>query len=144
MFVADFADDLRRLDGRCTEDDAVQPAVKQRHGVLGGPDTATELHVHVGSHRVEDGVDGCRVLSLALERAVEVDEMERPRPGVHPSRAPRPGRRRFPRCRVRRRPTGPLSVLHVDRGNDLELGVHDRWSGGSRRKRVGPRRTAAV
>ena len=49
---------------------------------MGGPDAAAVLDVDVDG--LEDGLDGSRVLPVAVEGAVEVDEVQGPGPGGNP------------------------------------------------------------
>jgi len=75
--LVDLGDDLGRLDRRGPEDDAVQPQIEELSRALGGPDAAAELEADLVRDVLDDRLDRVGVDALALERAVEVDEVER-------------------------------------------------------------------
>ena len=129
VFGAHGLDDVGVLDGGGPEDDAVHAPVEQVEGVVGGADAAAVLDLDVDGR--QDRFDGGGVDSFALERTVEVDEMERAGAGVDPAF------RRFHRVAVARPGAAlaldkldDLAVLHVDGGDDFEgLVAHARGFG---------------
>ena len=83
MIVADLSDEIRVLQGRRPENHLVDPGFEQPAGVHGRSDSAPELDGDVDG--VQDRVDRCGVFPLALERAVEVHQVEPLGPGVDPA-----------------------------------------------------------
>ena len=72
------------FDGCGANDDVADAAVDVFFNGVQVADTATELHRDVVAHRFQDAADGAEVLRLASERAVQVDQVQTPRPFVHP------------------------------------------------------------
>jgi len=136
-------DDVGVLDGGRAENHPVDAPLQQRNGVLGGPDAPAQLHVDAVVDRVDDRVDGVGVLALALEGAVQIDQVEGTRAGVDPPLGRRHGVAvGLLGAALATDQLDNLSVLHIDRRNDLERREHGRQSGPARRKRVGRQRPA--
>ena len=144
MRLRDVGDDVGVVHRRGPEDDAVDAAVEEVAGVGSRSDAAAELNRHV------DGVDDCLdrggVLPLALERTVEVDEVERPRAAVDPSAG---GLDRVAVALLGAAfaldELDDLTVLHVDSGDDLERREHSgaEGQGGGKRTDTRGRNTSA-
>ena len=109
----------RVFDRSSTNNHIAQTGVQVALNGIQIADTTTELHIDLAAHLFQDLADGRFILRVAGKRAVQIHQMQAPRPFVHP--AARHDRRVFAKSgglvHIALFQANTVAVFEVNRGN---------------------------